>query len=209
MSTKQSSQLCRRCEKVTLHQKEVLDAKWGCLFTVLTGTLFLPIWLLWACADESKRYRCQVCGIENRADGVRIRALALVMLAIFVGLPILGVLSDLEDKSKLPDSTTSETSSTSVRMNSDEPNNERVLDVATPSKPLTVSPQTQPAWKRPGPSITQQMSLTDVNLLCGFEGRRTAHLGDRSTYEWSFSNGYVLTVDFTRGKVVKITERNS
>ena len=62
MAIKQISRYCRHCRKRTLHQKEVFSGGWGCLLTILTGGLFIIIWLLADIIGIFKPYRCQVCG---------------------------------------------------------------------------------------------------------------------------------------------------
>jgi DNA-directed RNA polymerase subunit RPC12/RpoP len=56
------SYFCNQCKRQTLHIKSVFSGGMGCLLTIITGGLFLPIWLLLAFAQVFKPYRCQQCG---------------------------------------------------------------------------------------------------------------------------------------------------
>jgi hypothetical protein len=58
----QSRRWCRYCEAYTLHARSTFTFGWGCLLTVLTGCLFLPVWLLLALLGSLTGWRCQVCG---------------------------------------------------------------------------------------------------------------------------------------------------
>ena len=62
MALLQARRYCRECGKKTLHAREHFGAGWGLLLTVLTGGLFLPVWLLIAIVEAFKPWRCQVCG---------------------------------------------------------------------------------------------------------------------------------------------------
>lgn len=58
---------CKYCRKHTLHDKEVMSGGMGCLLTVITGGLFLPIWILYimfCCVFVP--YQCQTCGGAKR-----------------------------------------------------------------------------------------------------------------------------------------------
>ena len=65
MSIKQKQKMCKVCQKPTLHQKNQFSGGMGCLLTILTAGLFLPIWLLADIFDIFHPYRCQTCGSKN------------------------------------------------------------------------------------------------------------------------------------------------
>jgi hypothetical protein len=65
MPVKQTQKLCKTCQKRTLHQKNQFSGGMGCLLTILTVGLFLPIWLLADVLDILSPYRCQTCGQKN------------------------------------------------------------------------------------------------------------------------------------------------
>ncbi len=63
MAVSQRSKWCRRCEGYTLHVRNTFSGGWGCLLTILTAGLFLPIWLLIGIFEMLfARYHCQQCG---------------------------------------------------------------------------------------------------------------------------------------------------
>lgn len=62
MATKQKQFYCSECDRKTLHQKEIFSGGMGCLLTIITGGLFLPIWLLADLCGIFSRYKCQQCG---------------------------------------------------------------------------------------------------------------------------------------------------
>lgn len=47
---------------MTLHQRDMFSGSWGCLLTVLTAGLFLPIWFFLMLLDGFRKFRCQDCG---------------------------------------------------------------------------------------------------------------------------------------------------
>jgi hypothetical protein len=65
MATKQIQKFCSECGRNTLHAKEIFGGGWGCLLTILTGGLFLPVWFLADVLGIIKPYRCQICGKAN------------------------------------------------------------------------------------------------------------------------------------------------
>jgi len=65
MAERQSQGFCKSCQRQTLHAKQELGFGWGCLLTILTGGLFLLIWLPLMLIDDLKRPRCQFCGTKN------------------------------------------------------------------------------------------------------------------------------------------------
>lgn len=65
MSIRQKSRYCPQCGRKTLHQKSYFSGGWGCLLTILTVGLFLPIWFIAGLADHLKGWHCQSCGKVN------------------------------------------------------------------------------------------------------------------------------------------------
>ena len=59
---RQKQRHCKTCGKATLFAKDTFSDGWGCLLTILTAGLFLPVWILLAVMDRVKPWRCQVCG---------------------------------------------------------------------------------------------------------------------------------------------------
>jgi hypothetical protein len=54
---------CQLCGRPTLHGREFFSDGWGCLLTILTVGLFLPIWILLAvCQRILHKWRCTTCG---------------------------------------------------------------------------------------------------------------------------------------------------
>lgn len=43
MSVDQTQRHCKTCDKPTLHQRSTFSFGWGCLLTILTSGLFIPI----------------------------------------------------------------------------------------------------------------------------------------------------------------------
>jgi len=63
MTSIQKSRHCKQCGKTTLHSKELMVGNgMGCLLTVLTIGLFIPVWLLVGVIDAFRPARCQSCG---------------------------------------------------------------------------------------------------------------------------------------------------
>lgn len=62
MGIYQASKYCKNCQRKTLHEHRSFDSKWGCLLSLLTCGLFLPIWILMSIAGSLHAYRCQTCG---------------------------------------------------------------------------------------------------------------------------------------------------
>ncbi len=61
-SGSQSSKMCEQCSRMTLHESNVSQA--GCILTVLTCGLGLPIWILMALFQAN--WICQTCGMRRR-----------------------------------------------------------------------------------------------------------------------------------------------
>jgi hypothetical protein len=63
MSVIQSRNWCSSCQDYVLHERHLFGFGWGCLLTVLTGLIFLPIWLMISVYQAFfNPPRCQVCG---------------------------------------------------------------------------------------------------------------------------------------------------
>lgn len=62
MATQQRQRKCRTCGRKTLHARETFGFGWGCLLTILTGGLFLVVWVLIDLFGMIRPWRCQVCG---------------------------------------------------------------------------------------------------------------------------------------------------
>lgn len=89
MAIKQTSRYCRTCGKPTLHQKEIFSGAWGCLLTLLTGGLFLIVWILADVLGILRPYKCQVCGQAHRTVfgtiiGVIFLAVLLIVLIVLL-----------------------------------------------------------------------------------------------------------------------------
>ncbi len=62
---KQTARNCKLCQRSTLHTKDTFQFHWGCLLTVITCGLFIPIWLLFDLMNTFTGFRCQHCGTKN------------------------------------------------------------------------------------------------------------------------------------------------
>jgi len=78
MSTSQTSRYCRTCGQQTLHARELFSGGWGCLLTIITGGLFIPLWILIVILEAFKPYRCQNCGRYNRPGSRSARRVVAV-----------------------------------------------------------------------------------------------------------------------------------
>ena len=66
MAAKQASRKCRGCGQRTLHIKQQMVSEgMGCLLTVITGGLFLIVWVVLLLFDVLQPWRCQQCGKRN------------------------------------------------------------------------------------------------------------------------------------------------
>lgn len=64
MATDMKSARCGYCRKMTLHVRHRTSETMGCLLSILTCGLYIPIWLIMSLVDTSTPYRCNVCGKE-------------------------------------------------------------------------------------------------------------------------------------------------
>ena len=62
MAVIQRRRFCRTCRRLTLHERRTFHGGWGCLLSILTAGLFLPVWLLLVMLGLLVPYRCQRCG---------------------------------------------------------------------------------------------------------------------------------------------------
>ena len=59
----QKSLHCRNCGRKTLHAKEhSISNGWGCFLTLITGGLFIILWIFLGILDAFRPFRCQTCG---------------------------------------------------------------------------------------------------------------------------------------------------
>lgn len=65
MAYAQSQRHCQECGRKTLHKRERFSGGMGCLLVILTGGLFLPIWLLIDLLGLARTWHCQRCGQGN------------------------------------------------------------------------------------------------------------------------------------------------
>ena len=62
MALTQGRRYCKDCQRKTLHARQHFSGGMGCLLTVITGGLFLLIWIPLAIAEAFNPWRCQACG---------------------------------------------------------------------------------------------------------------------------------------------------
>lgn len=65
MAVDQEQRHCVDCQRSTLHVRQRTSEMWGCLITILTAGLWLPIWFLMWVFGRLKGFHCQVCGGKN------------------------------------------------------------------------------------------------------------------------------------------------
>lgn len=65
MAIRQKQKYCPVCGRYTLHAKEMFSDGMGCLLTLLTGGLFLLLWIPLGIIQSLSPYRCQSCGAKN------------------------------------------------------------------------------------------------------------------------------------------------
>jgi rubredoxin len=59
----QSQRYCKLCGRKTLHARATFGDGVGCILTVLTLGLFIPIWIIIKVLEAlTAKWRCQVCG---------------------------------------------------------------------------------------------------------------------------------------------------
>lgn len=68
MAISQTARHCRDCGLITLHQRNRFGIGWGLFWSVLTGGLFIPVWLLIALAEANRDYRCVSCHWPAEVD---------------------------------------------------------------------------------------------------------------------------------------------
>jgi ribosomal protein L37AE/L43A len=69
MAVDQKSYFCKLCGKKTLHARHRVSEMWGCLLTILTLGLWIPIWLVMSLFGGLGAYRCQTCGRKKGLFG--------------------------------------------------------------------------------------------------------------------------------------------
>jgi hypothetical protein len=62
MAVMQAQRRCGTCGRKTLHARSYTGAGTGCLLSVVTLGLFLPVWLVMATVEMFRPWRCQQCG---------------------------------------------------------------------------------------------------------------------------------------------------
>lgn len=94
--TSQSSLHCGQCGRTTIHERQELGADAACILAVLTGGIFLLLWLIIAASPAP--WTCQVCGVQSDApqppSGGSILLGALVIafvLALVIGFVVVCV----------------------------------------------------------------------------------------------------------------------
>ena len=101
----QDSKFCLYCQGNTLHVRDKYSNNFGCLLTIITCGIFLPVWIILA-LWHGKKWRCQQCGnvfetgsqLAPSANSVsqapptdnwaRSDTLNWIMVYIIVGLPV-------------------------------------------------------------------------------------------------------------------------
>ena len=66
MANLQRQLKCSDCARKTLHEKPAFDMGMGCLLSILTLGLFIPLWILLDICNSSHKWRCQACGAGRR-----------------------------------------------------------------------------------------------------------------------------------------------
>jgi len=61
----QKRKYCNNCGCNTLHESERFGDGWGCLLTIVTCGMFIPIWFLLYFCQVASGYVCQCCGSKN------------------------------------------------------------------------------------------------------------------------------------------------
>ncbi len=93
MSLNQASRFCRRCNRRTLHARERFSDGMGCLLTLLTGGLFILLWIAISISDAGKDWRCQTCGSTTRTTGGNFaRAVSVIVCLVLLAALAAGAL---------------------------------------------------------------------------------------------------------------------
>ncbi len=93
MAVDQTQRFCGHCNELTLHSRHRFGDGWGCLLTILTAGLFLPIWLIAAISGACAPYRCHRCGTSASCiTGATEPTSSGAPLGIAIGLLIVGAL---------------------------------------------------------------------------------------------------------------------
>lgn len=94
MGIHQTQKQCPTCSAPTLHQRSTFSSAGGCILTVITGGLFIPIWMLIAVCDSSSSWRCQQCGTANGNPAIGMVATIVIVIAALFGLIVFGGLTE-------------------------------------------------------------------------------------------------------------------
>ena len=63
MAIEKRQKFCGYCQRKVLAERDKgIGDGWGCLLTIITGGLFLPLWLLLVMINAFGEYKCPVCG---------------------------------------------------------------------------------------------------------------------------------------------------
>jgi len=65
MALDQKQKWCSDCNRNTLHIRTRMSEGWGCLLTILTAGLFLPVWIIMSLFGTFSGWHCQACGAKN------------------------------------------------------------------------------------------------------------------------------------------------
>ena len=65
MTNKRASKFCKICDKKTLHEQPEFSVGFGCLLTIITGGLFLIIWIFFKFFSAFRGFRCLQCGTRR------------------------------------------------------------------------------------------------------------------------------------------------
>ena len=65
MAVDQKSRYCKSCGTNTLHVRHRVSEMWGCLLTIFTAGLWIPVWIVMSLFGGLSSYRCQTCGRKN------------------------------------------------------------------------------------------------------------------------------------------------
>lgn len=63
MGVLQAQRYCKLCGRKTLHARPCFSDGAGCILTVITLGLFLPLWIVLKVVEAfTSKWRCQACG---------------------------------------------------------------------------------------------------------------------------------------------------